>query len=225
MNGDGVNDLVVSAGAGGLPLVAVYNGLTLFTTHSLIGTPFDAFPNYFRGGVQIAVGDVNGDGYADIIAGSGPGMSATVNIYSGNGFGLLKSFQPFGADFKDGIFVAAGDVNGDGIPDVVVSAGAGWLPLVDVFSGKTVLGPGNPLPEYTLMPFAQSTRTGVAIALVPTDGGNPGFVEHVSILMTPAMYGGTTSHQVLQATIKAAGLPPVLTGKLFPSGNTVIGLG
>src|SRR5689334_11651239 len=64
VNGDGVEDVVAAEGAGGSPLVRVFSGVDGQVIREI--TAFDA---NFRGGCSVAVGDVNGDGAADIIVG------------------------------------------------------------------------------------------------------------------------------------------------------------
>jgi len=74
----------------------VLDGQYVLTTHALLDPPFDAPPTTFKGGVSVAVGDINGDGHADIVTASGAGPTTTVKVFDGNGYGLVKTFTPFG---------------------------------------------------------------------------------------------------------------------------------
>lgn len=122
--------LVSGANAGGAPNVHVYDAGT-----GQLLTSFLAFDQNFRGGVRIAVGDVNGDGIADVICGAGPGGGPHVRVFSGNDAHELASFYAYDAAFTGGVFVAGGDVNGDGHADIISGAGAGGGPHVRVYSG------------------------------------------------------------------------------------------
>src|SRR5206468_10173206 len=114
------------------PIVHVYDGNT-----SALLFSFRAYQPGFLGGVHVATADVNGDGFLDIITGAGPGGMPHVKVYSGaDGFhSQLYSFRAYQPGFSGGVFVAAGDVNGDGRADIITGAGPGGKPHVKVFSG------------------------------------------------------------------------------------------
>ena len=120
----------------------------------------------FHGGVYVAAGDVNGDGKADIITGAGPGSRPARKAFDGATNAVLASFFAFDGGFNGGVRVAAGDVNGDGIADMIVAAGPGAGPHVKAFKGDD---PGVLL--HSFLAAAPSFNGGVFVAA--------GDVEHV----------------------------------------------
>ncbi len=96
---------------------------------------FTAFPANYKKGVSVAVGNVNGSGEKEIIAGLAKDRSL-VRIYSNTGKAVSNNFYAFGAGFKGGINLAAGDINGDGKDEIIVGAGTG-KPEIRLFNDKT----------------------------------------------------------------------------------------
>ncbi len=96
------------------------------------GTPFGSG---FTGGATVAQGDVNHDGIDDVIVASGAGMPGTVVVYDGATRQLLGAYTPFGS-YSGGLAVAAGDVNGNGAAEIVVSTTTGTS-QVAVLNGAT----------------------------------------------------------------------------------------
>src|SRR5439155_41844 len=100
---------------------------------------FFAYAPNFSGGVHVAAGDVNGDGRADIVIAPAGGMSGPqVKVFDGTNGNLLQSFFAYAPNFHGGVFVAAGDLNGDGKDDIITGAGAGGAPQVKVFDAVTL---------------------------------------------------------------------------------------
>ncbi|MEO8627818.1 MAG: FG-GAP-like repeat-containing protein [Betaproteobacteria bacterium] len=137
VGGNSALDIVTGA-AGGAANVGVFNG----RTGAAIGAQFLAFPSDFTGGVRVASGDINHDGFADIIAATGPNGDL-INVFSGSDHStLLSSITPFSSTPSDGVYVASGDVDGDGFADIIAGGGienssGAITPEVKVFSGKT----------------------------------------------------------------------------------------
>src|SRR5262245_58392528 len=130
VTGDGVRDVVTAPGMSGGPHVKVFDGQT---GQEVAG--FMAYNPAFTGGVSVAVGNVNGDGTADIITGAGPGGGPHVRVFSGASGQELIGFMAYNPNFTGGVSVAAGDTNGDGRAEIVTGAMAGGGPHVKVFSG------------------------------------------------------------------------------------------
>ncbi len=129
-NGDGRADVIVGADAGGGPNVIVFSG-----ADGSVLLNFMAFSASFTGGVRVAAGDIQGDGKADVVCGPGAGGGPNVTVFDGSTGAMLQSFFAFDPAFANGIYVAAGDTDGDGAADIIVGAGAGGGPNVAVFSG------------------------------------------------------------------------------------------
>jgi hypothetical protein len=150
--GDGVADTVVAAGPGGAPLVSIYNGAT-----STLFVSLPAFEPTFTGGVNVAAGDINGDGRADLIVASATG-TPRVRIFNGRTGAVIVDFVPFAPAGTSGVFVAAGDMNGDGLADLLVGAGPGGEPRVRVFNAAN----GAVLHDFLV--FGADFRGGVHVA-------------------------------------------------------------
>jgi hypothetical protein len=133
VNADGHADVItgVDARVGVGPNVKVFSGADGSTMRS-----FWAYDPGFYGGVRVGAGDINNDGYADIITGAA-GAAPHVKVFNGQDNSTVASFFAFEPDYAGGVFVGAGDINGDGHDDIIVSRGVG-TPEVKAFSGATL---------------------------------------------------------------------------------------
>jgi hypothetical protein len=148
------------AGAGFLPLVNVYlsNGGGVHQ--------FNAYDPVFRGGVRVATADINGDGVNDIITAPGPGGGPDIRVFDGGTGLIIREFLAYDASFFGGVFVAAGDINGDGRADIITGAGAGGGPHVKAFSGSN----GQLLTQF--FAYDAAFRGGVSVAAGAMNGNN-----------------------------------------------------
>jgi hypothetical protein len=97
---------------------------------------FMAYSPFFTGGVSVAAGDVNGDGYADVVTGAGPGGGPHVEVFSGKTQTLIESYYGLNHTFNGGVNVALADILGTGRPDVVASMATGQT-QINVFDGMS----------------------------------------------------------------------------------------
>src|SRR5262245_2271620 len=123
VNEDGIDDIVVGAGLGGGPRVVAFDGED--TGNILLN--FFAFDPSFRGGVNIDAADLNDDGNADILIGSGTGGAPHVRVISGADGSELRNFFAFDSNLRGGARVASVDTNGDGESDTLVVGTPGHL--------------------------------------------------------------------------------------------------
>ncbi|NBR07791.1 MAG: hypothetical protein EBT92_18795, partial [Planctomycetes bacterium] len=132
IDGNGIKELVVGAGAGGGPHVKV------FSTDGTLLRSFFAFDPGFTGGVSIAAGDLGGDNAQEIVVGAGAGGGPVVKVFDGNTMQVRNEFFAFDSAFMGGVMVALQDYNLDGKLDLVVAAGKGGGPHVKVFDGTNL---------------------------------------------------------------------------------------
>lgn len=157
LNADGRDDLVVAAGLGGGPRVAVYDGKTVAAgSPNRILWDFYAFAPTFGGGTYVAVGDLNGDGYGDLIVGAGEGGGPHVKALSGKSLvrGVttdeVASFFAGDPNTRGGVRVAAADTDGDGRADVITGPAANTDGTVRVYAGSAFRTSIAPLPSMQI---------------------------------------------------------------------------
>lgn len=151
IDGDGLDEIAVVQGKGGTPLVKIF---------SRSGTLLHSFYAYFEGykhGIRVSAADIDGDGKDEIITGTMSGLAPVVRVFKPNGT-MLKSFYAYDKNFKGGIDVAAGDINGDGTNEIVVGDGVGGKGEVRIFSGAGSL-------VRTFLAYGGSFKAGLRVSV------------------------------------------------------------
>lgn len=127
LDGDGNEELVVGNPPGQSPEISIYSA------NGRLIRRFLAFDQAFTGGVSVATGDFGGEGKIDIIAGPAENGSAEVKIFSAEGK-LRHRFYVGSREWRGGLSLAAGDVDGKEGAEIIVGSGAGSAPEVKIFT-------------------------------------------------------------------------------------------
>jgi FtsP/CotA-like multicopper oxidase with cupredoxin domain len=185
IDGDGILDLIVGAGQNHAPQVVAYAGASI-RGKGAFGTElarFQAFDSVARGGVSVAVAQIDGTNSDNIIVGSPRGVPGEVKVYrsqlsSAPGVvpALFSTFKPYGDD-RSGVSVAAGFVDfSTGRESIVTAPGPGSAAEVKVFTfpllksigagqGRTQApGIDQPMNTASFIPFGKNYRGGVSLA-------------------------------------------------------------
>lgn len=183
VTGDGKADLAITAGFNGGPRVRLFRGGDFTQINDFFGIDDPSF----RGGSAAAFGDVNGDGTNDLIVTAGAGGGPRVAVFNGTTLAnaqptrLVRDFFAFDPSFRNGSYIAAGDINGDGKAELILTPGAGGGPHVRIIDGAKLLAPNatftadGQIVGADLMSFFarnESDRGGLRVAVADLDGDN-----------------------------------------------------
>jgi hypothetical protein len=163
VNGDGKPDLLVANEGSSTVGVLLGNGDGTFQSAIIYGSGGN-YP------LSIAVADVNGDGKPDLVLADlcdidcSPVNGGVVSVLLGNGDGTFQTAVPHNVGQGDLDSVAVADVNGDGVPDLVVANEANST--VGVLLGK---GDGT-FQQVVNYSSGGAFPTSVAVADVNSDG-------------------------------------------------------
>ncbi|MFA6524708.1 MAG: L,D-transpeptidase family protein [Patescibacteria group bacterium] len=160
VNGDGKEEIVVAPGPGGGPHIKIFNSEGIFISG------FFAYGTNYSKGVNVASGDLDGDGKDEIVVSTRFGATPHVRVFDGKGNPKFTlGFFAYQESFMGGVNIATCDVNGDGDKEIVTGAGIGGGPHVRVFEKDgTYMG-------IDYFPFASTYHGGVSIACGNVDGG------------------------------------------------------
>lgn len=167
VTGDGKSEIIVGSSKRQIATVRVYrrNGDLLWEV-----SPFNDNP---KSGLDVAAGDINGDGIDEVIAATGKGTTGRIAIISNDGSSILKRFKAFGKSFTGGINITAGDTTGDSLAEIIVGTQDNIAGKVKVFSGQ------GKSTGVSFKPFGDEFTGGVDVGLFQWDD-NSGALELIA---------------------------------------------
>lgn len=144
---------------------------------------FNVFPG-FTGDLQVASGDITGDGYSDLVVGAGQGGGPHVRAFNGLTGAEISSFFAYDPSFLGGVSVSIGDYNGDGLGEIITGAGSGGGPHVKIFNPFT----REPITSFFAYDLSFTGGVSVSSADINQDGicdiitgAGPGGGPHVRV--------------------------------------------
>ncbi|MFC1598155.1 L,D-transpeptidase [Patescibacteria group bacterium] len=164
LGGDGVNEFIV-AQSGGEDAAGIIRTFRVDNSPIAEVQLTKNLPENAE--LDIAVGDVDGDGADEIIATIPHATSSMVYILDGSleedasTVGVFEAFPEFSA----GVTVATGNVLGDERDEIIVGTGPGPFPLVRIFNEDGVMQ----APDIS--PFSENDTYGLNVATANTGGG------------------------------------------------------
>jgi hypothetical protein len=160
VDGDRTPEVIMASGPGRTGSLAVqFLGRNLQTAAGPFG------PDH-QDGIFVSAGDLTGDGIGEIVTTSdGPGGLLRILDIAGDDLRTRGEGFPYGPNFPAGIRTAVGDVNGDGVGDLIVAPKAG-PPEVMVFTIRN----GQAVKIADFLAFEPTFTGGVSIAPGLADG-------------------------------------------------------
>lgn len=132
---DWPEEIITAAGSGGGPHLRIFN------QQGQLISQFFAYPANFSGGVNIVTIKYNSESEEKIITAPQSNYPPLIKIFDYHG-NLLKEFLVFENNYQQGVNLASGDINGDGIEEIIVSK-ANHGSLVRIFTST-----GNLLSQF-----------------------------------------------------------------------------
>jgi hypothetical protein len=170
--------IATGSAPGGPPLVQMYDGAS-----GAFQFGFYAYNPSFLGGVHVVLADIFGRGVPQVITAPGPAGGPDIRIFDGTTGQLIEEFMAYDASFRGGVNIAVGDVNRDGIPDLVTAAASG-NPHVRVFNGQAfangTFNPANPSASLLAQWFAYGLQFNVGANVAVGDISGNGYADIVT---------------------------------------------
>jgi hypothetical protein len=184
VDGDGDADIVaVASRSRGTTSVFRVSPTALDPVGNVPVKSFAAFGPKTRSGGSVAVADLNDDGRAEIIRGSGGGSAPLVKIYDVTSAPrVVDSIAPFASlkKYRGGVFVSTTRFNADATPDIIVAGGQGAGSVIEAYSGTINTRIANArLDKARLAAFADLSSRNAAVFAAAIDRDGDGIADQI----------------------------------------------
>jgi hypothetical protein len=226
------------------------NLVNVYLDYSTLVASFLPFDPGYTAGVRVAVGDVNGDGYPDIIVATGPGVPPLVKVIDGtklkmvdsNGeisdAALLGKFYAYDPRFLGGVFVATGEVElgVNTAVDIITGADAGGGPHVKVIDDTKLnqLQTNGEIADSALFgqfyafdpKFSGGVRVADAGGSEIVTGAGPGGGPHVKVIDATQLTSLDSNSEPVGNALKGQfyAYAPSFTGGVYVAANPYVGI-
>lgn len=208
MTGDGIDEIIVAPGRGRAPEVRVFTqaGVELMQFRTM------AYASNFTGGVEVAVGDIDGNGTNDLVTVPTSGVTQARVFYNTPAAAdplpnaPSRSFNVFPSTFLGGADVVVADMgtfnNGtvvnanvpDGKSEIIIGNGPGMRSTVYVYD----MTGATPKVVDTILPFSNTFKGGVTLDAARING------DMIPDLIVAAGNGGNSAVQVYSGIVNDA---------------------
>ncbi|WKZ24494.1 MAG: putative glycoside hydrolase [Patescibacteria group bacterium] len=151
LDGNGRNERIIERG-----------GRLIITGQGKPTVTITPYGSAFTGKLSLAVYDFNKNGQKEIVVAPVTGGGPHIKMYNYLGRQLTPGFFAFDPKFRGGVYLAAGDVNGDGRAEIVITPGPGMPSTVKIFTEQ-----GRQLGSF--LAYAPAFRGGVTVAVGDVD--------------------------------------------------------
>lgn len=155
LNGDGRDEIITIPGKGCTSQVKVFD----YIGRPYLTLGFYAYDQNVRSGFRITAGDVNGDGWDEIITVPNSSTPAHVRIFDYSGEPrFTPGFYAYASNLGTGADITSTDLDGNGKDEIITVPGPGFPAHVRAFNYT-----GNPILLPVFYAYAQNVKTGFNI--------------------------------------------------------------
>lgn len=158
VDSDGLNEVILAANGKAPSQVVIYSYANSRLTQD---KAFNPYAKTYAGGVTVALGDVDGDSKVEIVTAPNRGLVPEIGIFNNLGK-REKKFNAYSSKDRNGVSVTLGDVNKDGVSEIITVPGKGSKSNVIIYTYK-----GKKLTSWYAV--SKSYRLGVTTRTIDID--------------------------------------------------------